>query len=85
METVTDRKQTAFRLSADLLKRLKQAAVKENKSLNNFVENVLMDVVYNEPNKEPRAAIKEARAGKFAGIIDMKNFDTFIKSVNSIE
>jgi hypothetical protein len=85
METIIDRKQTAFRLSTDLLKRLKQAALRENRSLNNFVENVLMNVVYNEPNKDTIAAIEEARAGKFAGTVDMKNFDSFMNSVNDIE
>lgn len=85
METTIDRKQTAFRLSSDLLDRLRQAARKENRSLNNFVESILMDVVYNEPNKETKAAIEEAKAGKFAGTIDMKNFDTFMKSINDIE
>jgi hypothetical protein len=85
METAINRKQTAFRLSTELLKRLKQAAVKENRSLNNFVENVLMTVVYKEPNKDTEAAIEEARAGKFSGTIDMKNFDSFMNSVNEIE
>jgi hypothetical protein len=85
MEAITDRKQTAFRLSTDLLKRLKQAAIKENRSLNNFVESILMDVVYNVPNKETRAAIEEARAGRFAGTINMKDFDTFMNAVNDIE
>ena len=44
------KKQTAFRFSEDLLKRLKIMARKENRSLNNYVEKVLMDVVYDEPN-----------------------------------
>lgn len=85
MDTTIDRKQTAFRLSTDLLERLKMAAKRQNRSLNNFVESVLMDVVYNEPNEETKAAIEEAKAGKYAGTIDMKNFDTFMKSINDIE
>ena len=48
MEAAIDRKQTAFRLSTDLLDRLRLAAKKQNRSLNNFVESILMDVVYNE-------------------------------------
>ena len=52
MEAAIDRKQTAFRLSTDLLDRLRLAAKKQNRSLNNFVESILMDVVYNEPNEE---------------------------------
>lgn len=85
MDATIDRKQTAFRLSTDLLERLKMAAKRQNRSLNNFVESVLMDVVYNEPNEETKAAIEEAKAGKYAGTIDMKNFDTFMKSINDIE
>lgn len=50
-----DRKQTAFRLRTDLLDRLKVAAKKENRSLNNYVESVLLDAVYREPNEETLA------------------------------
>lgn len=85
MDVTIDRKQTAFRLSSDLLERLKIAAKRQNRSLNNFVESVLMDVVYNEPNEETKAAIVEAKAGKYAGTIDMSNFDTFMRSINDIE
>lgn len=85
MEAAIDRKQTAFRLSTDLLDRLRLAAKKQNRSLNNFVESILMDVVYNEPNEETKEAIAEAMAGEFAGTIDMENFDTFMKSIKNIE
>lgn len=85
METTIERKQTAFRLSTDLLKRLRIAAKRENRSLNNYVENVLMDIVYNEPNEQTKGSIDEARSGRFAGSIDMTNFDTFTKSINDIE
>lgn len=80
MDAIIDRKQTAFRLSTDLLERLKLAAKRQNRSLNNFVESVLMDVVYNEPNEETKAAIEEAKAGKYAGIIDTSSMEAFIKS-----
>ena len=56
MNTVAfDRKQTAFRPRTDLLDRLKVAAKKENRSLNNYVESVLLDAVYREPNEETLA------------------------------
>ena len=64
METIvqqTPKKATAFRLNADLLERLKMLAKKDNRSLNNFVENVLMSVAYNEPNETTKAAIKDAK------------------------
>lgn len=38
------------------------------------------DSVHNEPNEETKAAIEEARAGKFAGTIDTSSMETFIKS-----
>ena len=61
MNTIAvDRKQTAFRLRTDLLDRLKVAAKKENRSLNNYVESVLLDAVYREPNEETLAAMKDA-------------------------
>jgi hypothetical protein len=85
MDAIIERKQTSFRLSTDLINRLRQAAVKQNRSLNNFVESILMDVVYNEPNEETKEAIEEVKTGKFAGTIDMSTFDTFMKSVNDIE
>ena len=61
MDAVIDRKQTAFRLSCDLLDKMKEAATRENRSLNNYVESVLMDVVYNNPNKLTIKAMREAR------------------------
>jgi len=39
---MSDKKQTAFRLSDDLIKRLKAEAKKQNRSLNNLIE-VLID------------------------------------------
>jgi len=80
METTAGKKQTAFRLNTDLLKRLRIEAKKENRSLNNYVESVLMNIVYNNPNKTTLEAIKEAKSGKFAGTIDTSSMDAFIKS-----
>lgn len=74
------RKQTSFRLREDLLKVLQEEAKKANRSLNNYVESMLMDAVYSEPNEETKAAIKEACAGKYAGIIDTSSLEALIKS-----
>ncbi|MCQ2052146.1 MAG: toxin-antitoxin system HicB family antitoxin [Bacteroidaceae bacterium] len=54
------KKQTAFRLDGDLLERLRVKARRENRSLNNYVERVLMAVAYDEPNEITIAAMKEA-------------------------
>jgi predicted DNA-binding protein len=85
MNARTIKKTTAFRLNENLISRLKEEAKKANRSLNNYVECVLMDSVYIEPNEATLDAIREAQSGKSAGTIDMENFDTFIKSVNDIK
>ena len=43
---VTIKKLTAFRLDSNLLDMLKSAAKREHRSLNNFVECLLMDAMY---------------------------------------
>ena len=60
METTVVRKATSFRLRTDLLEGLKRNAARENRTLNNYVESVLLDVVYPEPNQVTKAALKEA-------------------------
>lgn len=80
MEAPVERKQTSFRLSTELLRKLRIAARRENRSLNNYVESTLMDAVYNEPNEETAAAIAEARSGKFAGTVDTSSMEALIKS-----
>lgn len=64
METTITRRPASFRLRSDLIDRLKQNAARENRTLNNYVESVLLDVVYDEPNEVTKAAIKEAMSGK---------------------
>lgn len=80
MET-TVRKPTAFRLNSDLLNRLKELAKKENRSLNNFVETILFDAVYREPNNETLAAMKEVEDGKNLETLDMNNFQEYVTSL----
>ena len=64
MATSIIRKPASFRLRADLLEGLRRNAARENRTLNNYVESVLLDVVYNEPNDETKAAIEEVMSGK---------------------
>ncbi len=61
METTIERKPTSFRLRKDLLEGLKRNAARENRTLNNYVESLLLDIFYHEPNDVTRAAIEEAR------------------------
>ena len=82
MNTIAvDRKQTAFRLRTDLLDRLKVAAKKENRSLNNYVEGVLLDAVYREPNEETLTAMKEAKENGNLEILDLDNFEKYVESL----
>ena len=82
MNTVAvDRKQTAFRLRTDLLDRLKVAAKKENRSLNNFVESVLSDAVYREPNEETLTAMKDAKENGNLETLDLDNFEKYVESL----
>ena len=81
METTITRIQTAFRLSTELLKRLKTEARKQNRSLNNYVESVLMDAVYRTPNAQTMAAVKEAREDKNLETINLDNLEGFIESL----
>lgn len=66
METII-RKNTSFRLRTDLLERLRHNAAIANRTLNNYVESVLLDVVYHEPNEETKAAIEEVMSGRNPG------------------
>ncbi len=81
MESAISRTQTAFRLSNELLKRLKIEARKQNRSLNNFVESVLMDAVYRTPNAKTMAAVKEARENDNLETINLDNLEGFIESL----
>ena len=81
MEATIPRTQTAFRLSNELLRRLKIEARKQNRSLNNFVESVLMDVVYRTPNEETLAAMEEAKDNRNLETINLDNLEGVIESL----
>ena len=64
MATTMIRKPASFRLRVDLLERLKRNAARENRTLNNYVESVLLDIVYHEPNEVTKAAIEEVMSNR---------------------
>lgn len=66
---------TSFRLNSELVERLRSMARRNNRSLNNFVETILFDVAYNEPNEETIDAINEARSGKKMDRFDIAELD----------
>ena len=81
METIVERKQTSFRLRTDLLKRMEKEASKENRSLNDFVESILMDNMYFQPNETTLAAMREAESGVELEKPDVDNFIEYVQSL----
>lgn len=83
MEAPIQKKATMFRLSAELIERLKVMAKREHRSLNNFVECILLDVAYNEPNDVTKSAIEEARSGKLRDVpaVDTTSAEAMFKSM----
>jgi hypothetical protein len=81
MEAVINRKSTMFRLRSELVDRLKELAARDNCSLNNYVETILMDFAYNTPNAVTIAAIKEAQDETTLTAVNMDSYDSFIKMI----
>ena len=50
MNIVLEKKAHVFRLLTFLIEKLKELAAKDRRSLNNYVEGILLDAVYHEPN-----------------------------------
>ncbi len=77
------KKNQSFRLSVELIERLKQLAKRQNRSLNNYVETVLLDAVYHEPNAVTLAAMKEAESGALDNVepLDMSSIEAMEKSM----
>ena len=61
MDIAIEKKNQSFRLSVDLIERLKRIAKRQNRSLNNYVETLLLDAAYHEPNATTLAAMKGGR------------------------
>ncbi len=81
MEHAIVRRPASFRLKSDLLDKLKELAKASNRSLNNFVESLLLDAVYSESNETTVAAIEEARSGKELERLDVDNFKSYVDSL----
>ncbi len=81
MDIAIQKKAQSFRLPVELIERLKKLARKENRSLNNFVECALNEIAYSRPNKETLAAIKDAKAGRYEGTLDVSSVEAMYKSM----
>ena len=82
---ITIKKNQSFRLSIELIEKLKQMAQRQNRSRNNYVETLLLDAAYHEPNAVTLAAMKEAESGALrnAPELDMTSIEAMEKSILS--
>lgn len=81
MNTQTLRTQTSFRLNKALVETLREEAQKHNRSLNNYVESILLAFVNHRPNPTTLAAMKEAERGENLETLDLSNFRAFVNSL----
>lgn len=80
MDIALPKKNQSFRLPVELIERLRQLAKRQNRSLNNYVETLLLDAAYREPNEITLAAMKEAQSG---ALRNSKSLD--LSSVEAME
>lgn len=83
MEIAIEKKSQSFRLPVELIERLKQLAKRQNRSLNNYVETLLLDATYHEPNATTIAAIEEVKSGRNRNNapLDMSSIEAMEKSM----
>lgn len=77
------KKNQSFRLSIELIDKLKQLAKRQNRSLNNYVETLLLEATYHEPNDLTISAMKEAQSGALrdAPEIDLSSIEAMERSM----
>lgn len=85
MGTVVQRTPMTFNLRLDLIESLNKEAKKNRQSLDSFIENILMEISFDEPNEDTVEAIKELRSGNYAGELDVSGYAMFIKSLKAIK
>lgn len=83
MDIALTKRNQSFRLPVDLIERLKFLAKRQNRSLNNYVETLLLDAAYHEPNAETISAMKEAESGALKSVpaLDLTSIETMEKSM----
>lgn len=83
MDIALPKRNQSFRLPVDLIDVLKLMAKRQNRSLNNFVETLLLDAAYNVPNAETVEAMKEAQSGSLRNVqaLDLSSIEAMEKSM----
>ena len=76
-------KNQSFRLPVELLESLIRIAKGQNRSLNNYVETVLLEAVAHEPNKVTLWAMKEVESGALRNepALDLTSIEAMEKSM----
>ena len=77
------KKNQSFRLPVELLESLKRIAKGQNRSLNNYVETVLLEAAAHEPNKITLEAMREVESGSLrnAPELDLTSIQAMEKSM----
>lgn len=83
MDIALTKRNQSFRLPVDLIDRLKLMAKRQNRSLNNYVETLLLDAAYHQPNAETLEAMKEAQGGNLRNTpaLDLSSIEAMEKSM----
>ena len=84
MDIALPKKNQSFRLPVELIERLRQLAKRQNRSLNNYVETLLLDAAYSEPNEITLAAMKEAQSGALRNSksLDLSSVEAMERSID---
>lgn len=70
--------QTAFRFDEELLELIKEKAKAQHRSLNNYIEILMLRDVGNIPNEQTKNAIKEAMDG---GLKEIDDLDSWLENL----
>ena len=83
MDITIEKKAHVFRLPTFLLEKLKELAAKDRRSLNNYVEGILLDSVYHEPNEVTMQAMREVESKALDNEpnIDLSSIETMDRSL----
>lgn len=83
MDIALPKKNQSFRLPVELLDKLKLLAKRQNRSLNNYVETILLEATSHVPNTTTISAMKEAESGTLRSVpaLDLSSVEAMEKSM----
>ena len=83
MDIALPKKNQSFRLPVELLDKLKLLAKRQNRSLNNYVETILLEAISHVPNTTTIGAMKEAESGTLRSVpaLDLSSVEAMEKSM----